>query len=792
MSNKVNLPSFETQEEGFDVRKILTKFFYHWKYYLLSIILFSFLGVMFLRYSTPMYKVQSKVLIKDPENSSGSSSLLSSSIPDFGGLLDVQNNIYNEVLILKSRDLLEDVVKKMDLTKDYINKGRIRDVEMYRKTPFNVWFQPKNDSLPTIEIILEFEHKTNSNIIKCKINDSAFTTNFDDTVQLNFGKLSISRSGNAFYYDTYKLILNSLDVTIENIRAALFVELKDEETTVIDLSYNTNVPRKGEELLQNLIEAYTLRNLNEKNQMSDSTISFINERLGLVSGDLGTIENDIQQFKQSNRITDFTEQNKAIVNSSTGYYTKLNETEVQLSVVGTMLEYVQNEKNYSRPVPSLISNDPAFLLLIEQYNQLQTQKSKLLVSLKENNPLIENINGQMKTLRSDIQRSLVNQQKALSIGRDRLIAENKAIDNLVYNVPKQEREFFDYSREKEIKQALYLYLLQKREETSISKAANISNAIIVERPKSSFLPYFPNTLLTITSCLMLGLIIPTIILITRELLNNKIKSRDDITNKTKVSIIGEIGHSEKEGLLNIEADSRFALAEQFRVLRTKLNFLKKESSCHSILLTSTTTGEGKSFIAANLAQLYAYSGKKVLLMELDLRKPKISKMLNMSNEVGFSNFAISNEPPQNYIKQVADTQNLYVFNSGPIPPNPAELLMNDKVREGFDALKKMFDIIILDTAPIGAVADAQILSTYSDVCLFVIRQNVSMKLSMDVLNESLEEKRLPSTYILVNDVKEGGTYRYGYGTRYGYGYSYGSSINNPKKEKSIISKFLKK
>lgn len=792
MSNKPNLPSFEIKEEGFDVRKILTKFAYHWRYYLLSVILFCFLGVMFLRYSTPMYKVQSKVLIKDPENASGSTSLLSSSVPDFGGLLDVQNNIYNEVLILKSRDLLEQVIEQMDLTKTYINKGRIRDVEMYRKTPFTAWFQPKNDSLPTIEINLEFDNKTYSNTFKCMINDSAFTSKFDDTLQLKFGKLAISRSGNTFYYDSYKLILNSLDATIENIRAALFVELKDEETTVIDLAYNTNVPRKGEELLQKLIESYTKRNLNEKNQMSDSTISFINERLGLVSGDLGTIENDIQQFKQSNRITDFAEQNKAIVNSSAGYYAKLNETEVQLSVVGTMLEYVRSEKNYSRPVPSLINNDPAFLLLIEQYNQLQTQKSKLLVSLKENNPLIESINGQMKSLRSDIERSLINQQKALSIGRDRLIAENKTIDNLVYNVPKQEREFFDYSREKEIKQALYLYLLQKREETSISKAANISNASIVERPKSSYLPYFPNTLLTLASCLMLGLIIPTMLLIIKELLNNKIKSREDITSKTKTPIIGEIGHSEQEGLLNIEADSRYALAEQFRVLRTKLNFLKKETPCYSILLTSTTTGEGKSFIAANLAQLYAYSGKKVLLMELDLRKPKISKMLNMSNEIGFSNFAISNEPPNNYIKQVADTPNLFVFNSGPIPPNPAELLMNDKVREGFEALKKMFDIIILDTAPIGAVADAQILSSYSDVCLFVIRQNVSMKLSMDVLNESVEEERLPSTYILVNDVKEGGTYRYGYGTRYGYGYSYGSPKNQDKKGGSMKSKIFKK
>lgn len=792
MSNKPQVPSFELKEESFDIRKIVTKFAYYWKYYLLSIVLLSFLGIMFLRYSTPMYEVQSKLLIKDPESSSGYSSLLSSSVPDFGGLLDVQNNIYNEVLILKSRDLLEQVVSDMDLTKNYINKGRIRDVEMYRKSPFQAWFEPKNDSLALIELQLEFEDGNNKNSFRCALEDSSFTAKFDDTLQMSFGRLVISRSGNQFYYNDYKLTLRSLDATVEEIRTALFVELNDKETTVINLKYNTNVPRKGEELLKKLIESYIKQNLNEKNQMSDSTIAFINERLGLVSGDLGSIENDIQQFKQSNKITDLSEQSKSIVSSSTNYYNKLNDAEVQLSVIGTMLEYVRNEKNYTRPVPALISDDPGFLMLIEQYNELLAQKSKLLVSLKENNPLIQNLNTQLKTLRTDIERNLVNQQKSLSIGRDRLVAENKVFDKIVYNVPKQERVFFDFSREKEIKEALFIYLLQKKEETSISKAANISNASIIERPKSAYLPYFPNTLLTLIVCMILGFIIPTISLILKEFLNNKIRSREDITSKTKVAIIGEIGHSEKEGLLNIEADSRFALAEQFRVLRTKLNFLKKEASCYSILLTSTTSGEGKSFIAANLAQLYAYSGKKVLLMELDLRKPKISKMLSLSNEKGFSNFAISNEPPHIYIIPVADTPNLFVFSSGPIPPNPAELLMTDKVKNGFADIKKMFDIIILDTAPIGAVADAQILSDFADVCLFVVRQNVSIKVSMDVLNESIEEERLPSTYIIVNDVKEGGTYRYGYGSRYGYGYSYGSPHNKDAKQKSIAEKLLKR
>jgi capsular exopolysaccharide synthesis family protein len=738
-----------------------------------------------------MYKVQSKVLIKDPENASGSSSLLSNSVPDFGGLLEVQNNIYNEVLILKSRDLLEKVAIDMDLTKTYINRGRIRDIEMYRKSPFTAWFEPRNDSIPLTEISLDFDDGNNKNEFKGMINDSTFVGQIGDTMSFKFGRLVLSRNNNNFYYKNYKLILNNIDATLDNLRSSLFVELKDDATTVVDLAFNTNVPRKGEELLQKLIDAYTKRNLDEKNEMSDSTIAFINERLGLVSGDLGSIESDIQQFKQNNKITDLSEQSKSLLNSSSSYYNKLNETEVQLSIVGTMLEYVNSEKNFSRPVPSLINNDPAFLLLIQQYNDLLTQKSKLLVSVKEDNPLIKNLNTQLTNLRNDIQRSLSNQQKALNISREQLINENKEISKIVFSVPKQERVFFDFSREKEIKQALYLYLLQKKEETSISKAANISNTSILERPKSAYLPYFPSPVLSLAVCIMLGILVPTMILMLREFFNNKISSREDISSKTKIPIIGEIGHSTSDGLLNLEADSRYALAEQFRVLRTKLNFINKGVGGFSILLTSTTTGEGKSFIAANLAQLYAYSGKKVLLMELDLRKPKLSKMLQRANERGFSNFAISNNDVADYLHQTTETPNLYFFNSGPIPPNPAELLMNEKVREGFKSLRKMFDIIILDTAPIGAVADAQILSEYADVCLFVIRQHISLKMSTEILNEAIAEQRLPSTYVLVNDVKDSSAYRYGYGSHYGYGYAYGSSKNSDKKNIRLSQLFKK-
>ncbi|QEC68558.1 polysaccharide biosynthesis tyrosine autokinase [Panacibacter ginsenosidivorans] len=783
MNNNMNhKQGFQKKEDEFDVKKLIGRFLGYWKFYVIAIIFFVFLGLMYIRYSTPLYEVNAQVLVQEDQGASSSSFPSSDLMSDFGDLFDVQNNVYNELAILQTKDLLEKVVKEMNLNVVCYNKGDIRDVEVYQKAPFTVNFQPSVDTILATTIYLTFPQQNKDNSFTINIGDTSYTAKFGDVLNIPTGKLTLTRSGMPFQSNSYILSLNSVDAVIDAIQKNLSIDIKDKETTVIFLSYNTNVPKKGEDMLQNLITSYINRNLNEKNQISDSTIAFVNSRINIVSKELGLIETDIQHFKQSNKIADITEQSKALIDNGSTYYAKLNELDVQLSVVKTMLGYIVNESNNDRPVPALLTDDPTFLGLVQEYNNLIIQKSRVLLSVKEGNPIAQNITNQITTLRNDIVKSLQNQQKTIEIGRDRIVKENNLLGSKVYDVPAQEREYVNLSRERDVKQALYLYLLQKKEETAITKASNMSSAAIIEKPRADFLPYFPNKPVILALSVLVALIVPTGFIIFKQLFNTKVLAREDITNTTHATILAEIGHSDKQGVLSPDTEGRSVIAEQFRMFRTNMDFLIANKKPAHVLITSSMTGEGKSFIASNLGMLYAYSGKKVLLMELDLRKPKLSSMLNMPNNTGLSNYIISNKPYQDFIKPVPQKDNLFLMSSGPIPPNPAELLMSDKMRDLFAQLDEEFDIIILDTPPIGAVTDAQILSKYSDINLYVIRQYYTLKHNLDIINDLLEHERLSNLYLVVNDVKKGSSYRYGYGYSYGYGYGYTEAEKKSKKK----------
>ncbi|MEP6845718.1 MAG: polysaccharide biosynthesis tyrosine autokinase [Panacibacter sp.] len=763
------------REDDFDLKKILGRYLQHWKLYILSTVVFVFLGFMFIRYSTPLYQVNTELLVQDGQSSNSSSSFLNSGmLSDFGSMFDMQNNVYNELAVLQTKDLVEKVIKEMNLNIAYYNKGDIRDVEQYHKSPFTATYEPIADTMPSlVELQLTFQNYGKDNLFTVKGSDTSFTAHFNEPILIANGKLIIKPNGLPFQNSVYLLTLNSIDAVLEKIQDNLVISLTDKETTVIKLTYNTNIPKKGEDFLRNLVDAYINRSISEKNQMSDSTIQFINSRIAIVSKELTGLEGDIQQFKQANKIADIEEQSKALINSGTDYNNKLNEVEVQLDVIKTMLQYFKEGQNSSRPVPYLLTSDPAFLAMAQQYNSILVQKTQMLLSARESNPVVENLDIQISDLRRDMLKSLENQQTALEISRDKIIKENSIIGTLVHEVPAKERVYVDMSRERDVKQALYLYLLQKKEETAITKASNISSASVIERPRTNVLPYFPNKLMILSASLLLGLILPTTGIILKQLMNTRILTRDDITDVTDAPILAEIGHSETQGLLSMQLDGRSVIAEHFRVLRTNMDFLTRENKTAHILITSSMAGEGKSFIATNLAMLYAYSGKKVLLMELDLRKPKLSTMLGINNSTGFSNYIISNKTHYEFIKPVPDNNNLFIMSSGPIPPNPAELLLSEKMVTLFSQLDKEYDLIILDSPPIGAVTDAQILSKFADINLYVVRQHYSFKHSLEIVNELLEYKRVPHLYLVVNDVKKGSSYRYGYGYGgYGYGYGY--------------------
>jgi uncharacterized protein involved in exopolysaccharide biosynthesis len=506
-----------TAEDAFNFKKIVSRLLDNWKLFAVSIIGFVLLGFFYSWYATPSYNVYAQILIQDDQGGSKTSSSLlgtQSGMSDFGDLFGLQTNVYNELGILQSHDLEEKVARNMHLNVKYFVKSGIKTVELYNKTPFTVTFVPKNDSTLATTCDIEFKDLGRKNDFNMSMSndliDTSFAGHFNDTIRTPVGKLYFTRTGRAFDDAGYALTLTSIDAVLVNIPKDLLVEIYNGDATILDLSYKTNVPLKGENFLSELINEYMKRDLNEKNRISDSSLAFINSRIVIVNSDLNAIEEQIQNFKQGNKIADLSEQSRVLIDNTSTYNQKLDEVEVQLNIARTTLQYIQDTKTNTRPVPSILNSDPTFLALVQKYNTLLIERDRFALSVSENNPLSQNLETQIANLRTDLTKSLQSQIKNLEITQQKIESENALMRNMVNNVPVQERQFVSLTREQSVKQALYLYLLQKKEETAISEAATIPNANIISRPKSDYQKSFPQTTIILIASLFLGLFFPTV------------------------------------------------------------------------------------------------------------------------------------------------------------------------------------------------------------------------------------------------------------------------------------------
>ena len=401
--------------------------------------------------------------------------------------------------------------------------------------------------------------------------------------------------------------------------------------------------------------------------------------------------------------------------------------------------------------------------------------------------------SQILELRKAILSNLSSTKQSLIIKRNQVLANSSKVQGAIQQVPSQERIFLDLSRQQQIKQELYIYLLQKREETAISKTSNISNSLTIDYPKAEIKAVSPKKVLVFALAAFLGLLIPLIRIILADTINKKILTKSDITNLTNVPIVGEISHNETKDNLVIVRDSRSSIAEQFRALRTNIQFYLNDDDEKVILVTSSMPGEGKSFLSINFANVIALSGKKVVIMELDLRKPKVSVQFNLSNKIGFSNYIITKDlKAADIVNPSGSNPNLFVISSGPVPPNPAELLLHERTDLLIKELKAMFDFIVIDSPPIGLVTDAQLMSKFSNLTLYVVRQKYTLKEQLFIPESLYQEKKMKKIGIVVNDIEVTNKAGYGYGYGFGYGYGYGYYSNDEVKKKTLKDKIKEK
>ena len=768
--------------EGLDLKQILSRILANWYWIALSVLVCLACANLYIRYKTPNYKISARVLVNDEKKGaglSGGGDLLG----DLGGLLGTKSTVDNEAEILKTRYLMEQVVKDMNLNITYYRKGTLKKVELY-ESPYQVKVVAAADTIKATDVEVSFLKNNQVAVSADGIDtlvalDRSFTIPFVGVVQV------IKGSAVPVLDEKYAFNIMSVDSKVIALMDAITVEVKNKQVTIIDLSLTHAIPKKGEDILSKLIEKYVQANLTDKNEVADSTVKFIQNRLAYIGGELGGLEGNIQNFKQENNLADMTEQSKLLVQTTGQYVNDLGKIETQISILKSLQDYLKDEGKNKRVLPSsLIPADLVFNGAVEKYNSLTLERARRLIGVTEANPGIQLMDKEIANARADIESNISTTLDGFLITRNRINGQMKKAEGQVRNVPKVERNYLNLARQQQIKQELYIFLMQKSEETAISKTSNIANSKTIDPPKSEVKPFSPKRMVVYLFGLVAGLVIPLGLMYVKDLLNDKIQTKEDIIRITPVPIIGEISHDEGNDNMVVANSSRSAISEQFRALRTNLSFFFKNSDEKVILLTSSMSGEGKSFVAINLGQILALTGKKVLLMELDLRKPGLSAKLEISNPIGFTNYVTSPELTSNdIVKPLKIQENLFVVSSGPIPPNPAELLLSERTKTLMQELKQQFDYIIIDAPPVGIVTDAQLLASYSDVCLYLVRQNYTLKQQLNIVDDLSKSQKMKGLSIVVNDIKA---------TKgYGYGYSYGN-YDVSGKELGFFSKLFKR
>lgn len=813
-----NLDSDQSKsDESINLYAIFFKYFVYWPWFVASVLICLVGCYIYLRYQAPVYNVSSAVLIKENDKRSGSSANNPLGALQDLGMFSMTNNFDNEVEILRSRTLIKKVVNDLGL---YISISEERtfgyNTPLYKSSPVNVYMTPEEAEKLEAGIKLRMAYAADGKLsVKGEYTlDEAeydFEHSFDKlpaVLPTPVGVLSFTVN-ESVVNDTIQPIENaylaayvgSPTVIAENYAENLSVEPASKTTTIALLGLQSTVKQRGIDFINRLIAFYNQDTNDEKNEVAQKSAEFIEERIGIINRELGTTESELADFKQRSGLTDLTSDAQLALQENSKYEQQRTENATQISLVTYLHDYINNPKNLDEVIPANVGlKDANLASIIEQYNTMLIERKRLLRTSSENNPAIINMNTGIEAMRYNVQTTVNSVLKGLQITRDDIDRQARKFEGRISNAPLQEKEFMTISRQQEIKAALYIMLLQKREENAITLAATANNGRIIEEPLSSKYPVSPRKKVFMLAALILGLGIPVGIIYLNDLLKYKIENREDVEKITNVTILGEIplGAKPEEGAIVIRENRNDMMEETFRALRTNMLFMLGSDE-KVILFSSSQPGEGKSFIAGNTAVSLAYMGKKVIIVGMDIRKPGLNKVFNMSRRVeGITNY-LSDPKHVNLFDLVQRSDispNLDILPGGAIPPNPTELVASDALDKAIEQLKEHYDYVILDTAPIGLVTDTAIIGRVADLCVYVCRADVTPKASFGYINTLREEKKFSKLATVINSIDMskrknsygygyGKKYGYGYGKRYGYGYGYGyeTSGKNKKEEK---------
>ena len=739
-----------------------------WPLILLALVL-GYMGArIYLRYAAKIYAVKARVIVNDDSQQK------SANLVDIMQL-DTRNmstETEKQMEILRSRDLIDTLVKKLQLNVQYTSKGYIKSSENYGSMPFQIELEQPDSVKSTI--------KGNISYLNGHVHFNNVIYPVDSVIDSKFGRIKwVVKSGNLNGLENKEwfLTIEPIPVTISEVQRNLSIEPISKQSSILALTYQDEVPARGLNVLNYLFALYGTTTVDYKSRMSENTLRFLDERLKLVSGDLGEIEKNLQNFKANNDIFDLSAQGSVVLDQLKETDNKISELQVQLDVLNKVRDYV-TKRNYSDSIlpASLGIADPGVNDLLNQLYQAQFELQKIRQTSGSKNPKIEVLQETINKIKPGLLASIQNLKTGIEVSLQKLQSNNDKLSAVINNMPRKERQLLDISRQQGIKNGIYTYLLQKREEAAINAAAIVPNYRILDKPENAGLVKPERTKIYI-GFILAALLLVSLYIYFREFWSMKLKFRSQIESGTKVPILAEIGFQDhkSESPIVIEEGKRTLVAEEFRELRTNLSYVtfNSKNSSKVILVTSSIPGEGKSFVAINTSISLCLTGSKVVLLEFDLRKPKISQELGVSRNPGLSTYFIGKTMADEIVQPHPTISNFCIIPSGPIPPNPSELMSSEKLNELFDYLKQHFDYIIVDSPPVGAVTDAKILAHIADASLYIVRQNYTHVSFLKLINEVNEKKMLPNINIVFNGIKVKSIPGYKYGNSYGYGYKYG-------------------
>ncbi|MDB5280382.1 MAG: capsular exopolysaccharide family [Ferruginibacter sp.] len=761
----------QKQETSF----ILTLLSYvpYWPLFIIFLFLSGLGAFLYLRYTRPQYESRATIIIKDEKKGETDSRLVQSL-----NLVNSSKIIENEVEVLQSRSLMSDVVKNLRLYAPVSQEGKIKAMSGYQLSPVKVEVSNPDSLQPSKKIMLEVDEKNNTVLL-----NKTFKGAIDEWLKTPYGTLKFVHNDKYVPLGIKAPYYFSL-VPVDNMASWLLSKLKvsasSKQSSVINLSFRDESPVLAADVLNQLIIAYGEAALREKNSLAKNTLVSIEDRLNIVAKDLDSIESKLQHYKAGKGAVDIGRQGQLYLENVSANDKRISDLNMQVDIMNQLKKSATTPGNVGVLPSTLGVSDPALINQVNKLSSLQSEYDNLKTTVAENNPVLLSLKEQINQIKPTILTNIESQQRSLEKSRDNLYA-TKGSDNAVLSaIPQKERELVEITRDQNIKNGIYAFLLQKREESQLSYASNIADSKVINYAVVSNSPVSPNRMMIYAIAFAIALGFPIAIITAKDALSPKILYRSEIETLTEVPVIGEISKSKSKQPIVVQKGVRTVIAEEFRKVRVSLLSLGINADHKKILVTSNISGEGKSFIAANLAHSIALTGKKVILLDLDLHNPGLGRIINIREQPGVSEYLMGKASLDSIIHAVPDNNHLFYIPCGELEQDASELLENGKIGELISRLDENFDMIVIDTAPVVLITDAYLLSSLCDATLFVVRHKFTPKMLVKRMDGNMVINPIKNPGIIFNSVNTRGFFK----NNYGYGYNYVYSYDNRKTMKA--------